>query len=190
MFVYTIQPVVKPVVKPVVQPGLTNGWTNSCSFNTVVKLGCTTGLTSGWMFVYTMQPVVKAVVQPVVSCKRGFINNRSTTTGVQLQIQNTARQSTQRAYRMQLIWHKTGSHTALAMLQYRHVLIELHIYQTDNRLLCLTPVLLCKQNGAAMPHRHVQKHCVWTHLMLTIYLSPTFNLQATDLWPVFTAQLN
>jgi len=50
-------------------------------FFSVVKLGCTTGLTSGWMFVYTMQPVVKAVVQPVVSCKRGFINNRSTTTG-------------------------------------------------------------------------------------------------------------
>ena len=43
----------------------------------------------------------------------------------------------------------------------------------------------------ATPARAViKKHCVWTHLMLTIYLSPTFNLQATDLWPVFTAQLN
>ena len=71
-------------------------WTNShCSFNRVVKPGCTTiwqpavyiiqpvcqtgcqtGLTTGWMFVYTIQPVVILVWQPdwqqVVSCKRGF----------------------------------------------------------------------------------------------------------------------
>jgi len=34
-------------VKLVVQPGLTTGWTNSgCSFNTVVKPGCTTSLTT------------------------------------------------------------------------------------------------------------------------------------------------
>ena len=38
MFVYTIQPFVKLVWQPC--------WTNSCSYNTVVKPGCTTG----WMY--------------------------------------------------------------------------------------------------------------------------------------------
>ena len=91
--VYTIQSIVKPVVQPVWQPC----WTNSqCS---VVKPGCTTGLTTGCIHdtavlsnrlsngfdnrlnvclhdTAGLQPVVKPVVQldwqPVVSCKRGF----------------------------------------------------------------------------------------------------------------------
>jgi len=59
-------------VQPVVKLGCTTGFTTGCIHDTAgCQTGCQTRLTTGWMFVYTIQPVVKRDWQPVVSCKRG-----------------------------------------------------------------------------------------------------------------------
>ena len=48
-----------------------------CSFNTVVKLGCTTGLTTVLKEQPLLNTVVKTVWQPAVSCKPGIQVSRS-----------------------------------------------------------------------------------------------------------------
>jgi len=113
MFVYTIQPVVKPVVswqpvclqcwtvlneqtrlsnwlynpvwqllneqplfiRSVVKSGCTTGLTTGCIHDTAI---CQTGLTTGWMFVYTIQPVWQLVVSciPTFTQLSNRIDNR------------------------------------------------------------------------------------------------------------------
>jgi len=64
-------------VQLVVKLSCTTGLTTGCIHDTAgCQTSCQTGLTTSWMYVYTMQPVVNPVWQPVlqqiVSCKRGL----------------------------------------------------------------------------------------------------------------------
>jgi len=63
-------------VQPVVKLGCTTVLTTGCIHDTAgCQTGCQTGWTTGWMFVYTIQPVIKPVWQQVLSCKWGLYNH-------------------------------------------------------------------------------------------------------------------